>query len=142
MFLDRTVELHAEADRLSLAWRAVMADLVAQGGGGQAVRVTHAPNRISLSSHILDAAEGGGRAGVKVEVIDDQGRTVGSGVTDQTGRIAELAGGLETGVYQIRWEVAGAFIVAASVTVDLAEVKHYHVPLLASDHSATMYLGV
>jgi vanillate O-demethylase monooxygenase subunit len=29
VFLDRTVELHTRADRLSLAWRAVMADMVA-----------------------------------------------------------------------------------------------------------------
>src|ERR1700728_1251986 len=96
--------------------------------------VSHASNvpggaeGITVSTHILDSAAGGGRAGVKVEVIDDRGTTVGSGVTDQTGRIAELAGGLETGVYRLRWEVAGAFVVEASVTVDLAEVKHYHVP--------------
>jgi 5-hydroxyisourate hydrolase len=99
------------------------------------------PRAISVSSHILDAAEGGGRAGVRVEVINDGGTTVGSGVTDETGRIAELASSLQTGIYQIRWEVAGGFIVEASVTVNLAEVKHYHVPLLASDHSATVYLG-
>ncbi len=30
LFLDRSVELHASADRLSLAWRSVMADLVAE----------------------------------------------------------------------------------------------------------------
>lgn len=100
------------------------------------------PGAISVSSHILDAARGGGKAGVKVELMDEQGTTVGSGVTDQTGRIAELAAGLETGVYQLRWEVAGTFVVAASVTVNLTEAKHYHVPILASDHSATVYLGV
>ena len=32
--LDRTVELHTRADRLSLAWREVMSDMVAAGAGG------------------------------------------------------------------------------------------------------------
>jgi 5-hydroxyisourate hydrolase-like protein (transthyretin family) len=103
--------------------------------------VADVSEEISISSHVLDLAEGGGRAGVKVEVIDDRGTTVGSGVTDETGRIAELASKLETGMYELRWKVAGAFIVEASVTVDLAELRHYHLPLLASDHSATAYLG-
>jgi hypothetical protein len=35
VFLDRTVELHTKADRLSLAWRAVMADLVAPDPAGR-----------------------------------------------------------------------------------------------------------
>jgi 5-hydroxyisourate hydrolase len=100
------------------------------------------PEGISISSHILDSARGDGRAGVNIEVIDNQGMTVGSGVTDATGRVAELASRLKTGVYQLRWQVAGTFVIEASVTVNLAEVRHYHVPLLASDHSATVYLGV
>jgi 5-hydroxyisourate hydrolase-like protein (transthyretin family) len=109
--------------------------------GSHASNLAGGTGGITISSHILDSAEGGGRAGVKVEVIDDRGQTVGFGVTDQTGRIAELAGGMETGVYQLRWATAGAFIVEASVKVNLAEVRHYHVPLLASEYSATVYLG-
>lgn len=96
---------------------------------------------ISLSTHVLNSAEGGGRSDVRVEVTDDQGVMVGSAVTDDTGRVSELAGGLVPGVYRLRWEVAGGFVVETSVTVNLPEARHYHVPLLASDHSATVYLG-
>jgi 5-hydroxyisourate hydrolase-like protein (transthyretin family) len=103
--------------------------------------VTGVSEGISISSHVLDLAEGGGRAGVKVEVLDDRGTTVAWGMTDETGRIGELASKLETGMYELRWKVAGAFIVEASVKVNLADLRHYHLPLLASDHSATAYLG-
>lgn len=96
---------------------------------------------ITISTHILDSAGGGGRPGVRVEVTDYQGATVGSGVTDHTGRIERVAAGLSPGVYRLRWATGGSFVVEASVTVRLAEVRHYHVPLLASDHSATAYLG-
>jgi 5-hydroxyisourate hydrolase len=96
---------------------------------------------ISLSTHILDSSAGGGRVGVTVTVADGSGATVGSGRTDETGRIAPLAEGLTPGVYTIRWATGGAFVTEAAVTVHLASVRHYHVPLLASDHSATVYLG-
>lgn len=98
-------------------------------------------NGASISTHIIDSAAGGGRPGVRVEVTDGGGAVVGTGVADASGRIADLAAGLAPGVYRIRWSVDGSFVVEAAVTVRLDGVGHYHVPLLASDHSAAVYLG-
>lgn len=99
------------------------------------------PTGITISTHVLDSAGGGGRSGVTVEVLDQFGATVGTGATDETGRIASLAEGLSPGPYTIRWKMGGSFVTEASVVVALIEVRHYHVPLLASDHSTTVYLG-
>lgn len=95
----------------------------------------------SLSTHVLDAAAGGPRPGVAVTVVDATGTTVASAATDAEGRIADLAGDLPAGRYQIRWYVGGRFLQEVAVSVDLSEPRHYHVPLLASPVSAVTYLG-
>ena len=99
------------------------------------------PEGVSLSTHVLDSSAGGGRPGVVVSVVDASGATVASAPTDATGRITTLAEGLEPGTYTIRWATGGSFVTEAAVTVHLAAAGHAHVPLLASDHSATVYLG-
>lgn len=96
---------------------------------------------ITLSTHVLDAAAGGGLAGVEVVVRDGAGSVVASGTTDGDGRISELAVGLSPGSYRIEWEPRGAFLHALTATVQLAANRHYHVPLLASPSSAVVYLG-
>lgn len=96
---------------------------------------------VTLSTHVLDAAAGGGRAGVPVEVLGADGTVAASGITDETGRITSLASALSPGRYTVRWRTAGTFVVEAAATVELSEDRHYHLPLLASDHSATVYLG-
>ncbi len=95
----------------------------------------------SLSTHVLDGAAGGPVAGVNVEVRDGNGRTVSTGTTDERGRIEAVAEGLMPGRYQIVWRLDG-FVVALSATVDLLDERRYHVPVLASGHSAVVYLGV
>ncbi len=96
---------------------------------------------ISISTHVLDSAAGGGRTGVGVQVVDSSGLEVASALTDESGRILALASGLLPGRYTVRWQLGGSFLIEGSATVELTEARHYHVPLLASDHSATVYLG-
>lgn len=95
----------------------------------------------SLSTHVLDAAGGGGRPGLAVSVHDERGELVGEATTDEAGRVAALAMGLAPGRYRISWRTGGAFLAAVAVTVELAADRHYHVPLLASGASAVTYLG-
>jgi 5-hydroxyisourate hydrolase len=96
----------------------------------------------SLSTHILDASAGGARTGVPVEVHDGSDALVACAVSDAQGRAAALAPSLEPGRYQITWRLGGGFVAELSVTVDLLEERHYHVPVLASATTAVVYLGV
>ncbi len=96
----------------------------------------------SLSTHVIDSAGGGARPDVEVSVSDAGGTVVASGITDTDGRIGSLATGLRAGPYLITWATGGSFVREVAVTVDLAEDRHYHVPLLVSPVSATTYLGV
>ncbi|MDQ2728481.1 MAG: hydroxyisourate hydrolase [Actinomycetota bacterium] len=95
----------------------------------------------SLSTHVLDAAGGGGRPGLAVSVHDESGELMGQATTDDEGRVASLAIGLAPGRYRISWRTGGAFLTAVAVTVELGGDRHYHVPLLASGASAVTYLG-
>jgi 5-hydroxyisourate hydrolase len=93
-----------------------------------------------ISTHVLDGAAGGPVRGVNVELLDRDGNTMARGTTDDRGRIEVLADGLAPGPYEIVWRLGG-FVVSLSATLDLSEERHYHVPVLASDHSAVVYLG-
>jgi 5-hydroxyisourate hydrolase-like protein (transthyretin family) len=93
-----------------------------------------------ISTHVLDGAGGGPVVGVKVEVHDAGGRPVGAGATDERGRIDPLAEGLPAGSYEIIWHLGG-FVASLSATLELSEERPYHVPVLASGHSAVVYLG-
>jgi 5-hydroxyisourate hydrolase len=96
----------------------------------------------SLSTHVIDAAGGGACRDVEVKVSDAQGAIVAAALTDADGRIASLAPDLGAGLYSITWATKGSFLLGVAVTVDLAEERHYHVPLLVSAASAVTYLGV
>ncbi len=94
-----------------------------------------------LSTHVLDAGSGGGRAGTVVTVHDADGALVGEGTTDGDGRITALADGIARGRYRITWRTGGRFLEAVSVVVAIDEDRNHHVPLLVSDASAVTYLG-
>jgi 5-hydroxyisourate hydrolase len=99
---------------------------------------------VTVSTHVLDGAAGGPRVGVTVTLESADGTTVGSGVTDASGRVAELAGNVAPGAYRLRWGLGdgAGFLHEVAVVVLLDEDRHYHLPLLASGASAVSYLGV
>jgi 5-hydroxyisourate hydrolase len=93
---------------------------------------------ISLSTHVLDVERGSPASGVRVELWQEE--LVTSGDTDGDGRIAELASGLEPGVYRLLFHPPSTFFKRVGVEVEL-EDGHYHVPLLVSSYSCVSYRG-
>ena len=85
---------------------------------------------VSVSTHVLDTGSGRPAPGVRVELV--RGRDVMvTGQTDDDGRIAELATGLDPGRYALVFWPPSPFFTRVELEVDLEE-GHYHVPLLVS----------
>jgi 5-hydroxyisourate hydrolase len=93
---------------------------------------------VSLSTHVLDVERGRPASGVRVELWQEQ--LVTSGETDGDGRIAQLAGNLEPGIYRLLFRPDSPFFKAVGIELAL-EDGHYHVPLLVSSYSCTTYRG-
>ena len=108
----------------------------------------------ALTTHVLDTARGLPAAGVAVSVCrleKDDWSPLGRGVTDADGRCAELLkpGRLARGVYRLRFETSPyfaaqslrAFYPYVDVVFEVAEERHYHVPLLLSPFGYSTYRG-
>ena len=93
---------------------------------------------VSLSTHVLDVERGRPAAGVRVELWQEQLLTAGE--TDDDGRIAQLATGLEPGTYRLLFRPDSPFFKGVGIEVALKD-GHYHVPLLISSYSCTTYRG-
>ena len=96
----------------------------------------------TVSTHVLDVAEGKPAAGVRVTLGT---RTL---ATDAAGRIADLTdGGVNPGTYRLLFEVGPYFASSPhlfetiTLEVQLREGRHYHVPLLISPYSCSTYRG-
>ena len=63
---------------------------------------------MTLSTHVLDTERGLPAAGIRVELFNADGDLVGDGVTDDDGRIRELADGTP-GTYRIVFHPPSAF---------------------------------
>jgi hydroxyisourate hydrolase len=103
---------------------------------------------ISLSTHVLDTAEGRPAVAVSVTLerrMDGGWQHVGEGVTDADGRIAALGVALGSGIYRLVFatgEAGSPFFPEVHVVVDLDDAEgHYHVPLLLSPYGYTTYRG-
>ena len=94
---------------------------------------------ISVSTHVLDTGAGRPAVGVRVELVRDRDVVV-AGETDDDGRIAELATGLESGRYALVFWPASPFFTRVELEVDLV-AGHYHVPLLVSPYGCASYRG-
>ena len=108
----------------------------------------------TLSTHVLDAASGQPAAGVRVALDRRDGhgwRPLGEGVTDNDGRVRDLAaGGLGAGVHRLVF-ATGEYFAATGQTGFYPEVpvifevtdtgRHYHVPLLLSPFAFSTYRG-
>ncbi|NNG40579.1 hydroxyisourate hydrolase [Flexivirga sp. ID2601S] len=109
----------------------------------------------SLSTHVLDAVRGAPAPGIAVEVhtrtaSGNDWETIGSGVTDDDGRVTALVpDGLAPGEHRIVFatgaffERAGvrAFYPEVAITFVVDEERHYHVPLLLSPFAFSTYRG-
>jgi len=93
---------------------------------------------VSISTHVLDVERGRPARGVRVELWQED--LVTAGETDDDGRIAQLAGDLEPGVYRVLFRPDTPFFKGVGVEV-LLEEGHYHVPLLISSYGCTTYRG-
>jgi len=93
----------------------------------------------SLSTHVLDTGRGEPARGVRVELLhgDDP---VGSGQTDEDGRIPELASGLDPGDYRLVFHPPSPFFRRVELEIALDD-GHYHVPLLVSPYGCASYRG-
>ena len=93
---------------------------------------------MTISTHVLDTERGRPAAGVLVELYRGE-ELVGSGETDDDGRIAELASG-EAGTYRLVFQPPSPFFRRVELEVELGE-GHHHVPLLISSYACASYRG-
>jgi 5-hydroxyisourate hydrolase len=94
---------------------------------------------VSLSTHVLDTGAGRPASGVHVELMRD-GQIVGSGETNDDGRIADLGAELEPGAYRLVFHPPSPFFRRVELEVALDD-GHYHVPLLVSPYGCASYRG-
>jgi 5-hydroxyisourate hydrolase len=94
---------------------------------------------VSLSTHVLDTERGRPAAGVRVELYRGDDR-LAEQATDDDGRIADLAPGLEPGVYRIVFHPPSPFFRRVELEVELDD-GHTHVPLLVSSYACATYRG-
>ena len=107
-----------------------------------------------ITTHVLDTARGIPAAGISVSLAAlADGSVIGSGVTNQDGRITELGPDvLPGGDYRLTFDVAdylaadggGRTGFFRTVTIDFRTedgARHYHVPLLLSPFGYTTYRG-
>jgi 5-hydroxyisourate hydrolase len=106
---------------------------------------------ITLSTHVLDTALGEPARGVRV-ALEQDGRILGTSLTDGDGRVRRLAedATLGSGVYRLIVHVGEYFrdggretfwtSIVVEFRVDEADA-HYHVPILLSPYGYSTYRG-
>jgi 5-hydroxyisourate hydrolase len=99
----------------------------------------------TISTHVLDVENGRPAKGVNVFLyrMDGAERRVGSGTTDDDGRIRQLLEGeLEAGDYELRFDLGGKFFLGFACAFRVEDTsRSYHVPLLLGPYSLTTYRG-
>jgi 5-hydroxyisourate hydrolase len=110
---------------------------------------------VSISTHVLDTALGRPAGGVAVTLSRRRAggawSVVGKGVTDEDGRVADLASErVDAGDYRLDFATA-AYFKAAGTEAFYPEVvvvftvtdagAHHHVPLLLSPYGYSTYRG-
>jgi 5-hydroxyisourate hydrolase len=93
----------------------------------------------SLSTHVLDTGRGEPARGVRVELFRGE-EAIGSGETNDDGRIPELAAELDPGEYRLVFHPPSPFFRRVELEISLDE-GHYHVPLLVSPFGCASYRG-
>ena len=94
---------------------------------------------MTLSTHVLDTERGTPAAGIHIELLRADGTLAGQGVTDDDGRIRDLAEG-EPGTYRLVFHPPSPFFKRVELEIELGE-GHFHVPLLVSSYACATYRG-
>lgn len=106
----------------------------------------------TISTHVLDTSLGRPAQGVRVTLERDHS-LIGSGVTDEDGRVRELMQGgasLAEGEYTLTFSVGDYFTASkrstfySRIVVNFqvgAGEQHYHIPLLLSPFAYSTYRG-
>ena len=93
---------------------------------------------MTLSTHVLDTERGRPAPGVRVELFHGD-ELVGSGETDEDGRIRDLADA-PAGTYRLVFHPVSPFFRRVELELELGD-GHYHVPLLVSSYACATYRG-
>jgi len=94
---------------------------------------------MTISTHVLDTEQGRPAPGVRVELYAEDGSLAGEGVTDEDGRIRELAD-TGAGTFRLVFHPPSPFFRRVELEVELGE-GHHHVPLLISSYACATYRG-
>ncbi|MBA3333499.1 MAG: hydroxyisourate hydrolase [Actinobacteria bacterium] len=94
---------------------------------------------VSISTHVLDTAEGRPAEGVRVEVWRTD-ELLAADETDTEGRITRLVDNLEPGTYSLAFIPPSPFFTRVELQVELVE-GHHHIPLLVSPYGCATYRG-
>ena len=92
-----------------------------------------------ISTHVLDTATGTPASGVRVQLFRGD-ELVGEGITDEDGRIRELAD-VEAGAYRLVFHPDSPFFKRIEAEIELEPGRHHHVPLLLSPYACAIYRG-
>lgn len=110
----------------------------------------------SVTTHVLNTAKGEPGKGIQVTLDikqEDRFENIGSGTTDEDGRVKDLLANdhqLKTGIYRISFDTGSyykaqgekCFYPEASIVFEVEiESEHYHVPLLISGFGYSTYRG-
>ena len=93
---------------------------------------------MTISTHVLDTERGRPAAGVRVELYRGD-ELVGSGGTNEDGRIAQLANA-GPGTYRLVFHPPSPFFRRVELELELDD-RHHHVPLLVSSYACATYRG-
>jgi 5-hydroxyisourate hydrolase len=101
-----------------------------------------------ISTHVLDTASGKPAAGIGVHLLL-AGEPIGSGTTDQDGRVRTLlseGAALQCASYRVLFDIRNyfpdGFYTEVSIAFAVRDASaHYHIPLLISPFGYTTYRG-
>ncbi len=110
---------------------------------------------MGISTHVLDTSTGlpADGVGVRLARLDGEAwRPVGQGKTDMDGRCKALLGGqvvAELGVYRVRFETGDYYAAKGTrclypyvdIIFEVADERHFHIPLLLTPNGYTTYRG-
>ncbi len=93
----------------------------------------------TVSTHVLDTELGAPAAGIHVELLRVDGTLAGQGVTDEDGRIRDLAD-TDPGTFRLVFHPDSPFFKRVELEIELGD-GHHHVPLLVSSYACATYRG-